>query len=144
MRGAGIPPEDRRPAWRMGVKGSGGGGAERWARRVAGRPAPRAGGTAPGAPGGAATSAPRLGARGNGPPAEGVVSLPDWRVRPLDGRRGWIGWRPRVNVGTYLLLTVPLVGGSLYLYDSLRGPAAPASETAPVATPPPREPVREV
>jgi hypothetical protein len=48
-----------------------------------------------------------------------------------------------VNVGTYLLLTVPLVGGSLYLYDSLRGPA-PAQEAPPVATPPPREVVREV
>ena len=33
-----------------------------------------------------------------------------------------------MNVATYLLLTVPLVGGSLYVYDNLRSPARPAYE----------------
>lgn len=35
-----------------------------------------------------------------------------------------------MNVGTYLLLTVPLVGGSLYAYDSLRKDPAPAEPAA--------------
>jgi hypothetical protein len=46
-----------------------------------------------------------------------------------------------VNVGTYLLLTVPIVGGSLLLYDNLRstpGPVEPAPIT--VAAPRPSAP----
>lgn len=47
-----------------------------------------------------------------------------------------------MNVGTYLLLTVPLVGGSLYVYDSLR-PSAPApAENAAYSAPAAREPAR--
>jgi hypothetical protein len=42
-----------------------------------------------------------------------------------------------VNVGTYLLLTVPIVGGSILLYDNLRGSSAPA-ESAPISAPAPR------
>jgi hypothetical protein len=41
-----------------------------------------------------------------------------------------------VNVGTYLLLTVPLVGGSLYVYDGMRSDPAPVVlDTAPHAAP---------
>lgn len=41
-----------------------------------------------------------------------------------------------MNVGTYLLLTVPLVGGSLYVYDSVRPDPAPVlMESAPLAAP---------
>jgi hypothetical protein len=42
-----------------------------------------------------------------------------------------------VNVGTYLLLTVPIVGGSLYVYDSLKPEPAPVVlEAAPAVTRP--------
>lgn len=45
-----------------------------------------------------------------------------------------------MNVGTYLLLTVPLVGVSLYVYDSVRGSShAATSDVAPVGAPAPRE-----
>lgn len=44
-----------------------------------------------------------------------------------------------MNVGTYLLLTVPLVGGSLYAYDNLRSPAAPTVvESGTLSVPPVR------
>lgn len=46
-------------------------------------------------------------------------------------------WRLPVNVGTYLLLTVPIVGGSLLLYDNLRSSPAPV-EPAPLSAPTPR------
>lgn len=50
-----------------------------------------------------------------------------------------------MNVATYLLLTVPLVGGSLYVYDQVRSPARPAyEETGDLHVPAPRaEPKNE-
>jgi hypothetical protein len=43
-----------------------------------------------------------------------------------------------MNVATYLMLTVPLVGGSLFLYDSVRSPARPAyDEVGDLRVPPP-------
>lgn len=49
-----------------------------------------------------------------------------------------------MNVGTYLLLTVPLVGGSLYAYDSLRKDPVGGGEPAAYAPSAPRTEVRVV
>ena len=46
-----------------------------------------------------------------------------------------------MNLGTYLLLTVPLVGGSLFVYDSVKGtPQAAGTDVCPVCAPPSRTP----
>jgi hypothetical protein len=48
-----------------------------------------------------------------------------------------------MNVGTYLLFTVPLVGGSLFLYDNMRAaPRQVVDEGIELQAPAPREPAR--
>lgn len=49
-----------------------------------------------------------------------------------------------MNVATYLMLTVPLVGGSLFVYDQVKGDTRPkAADSAPdLVAPPPRTEAR--